>query len=152
MQRIIVSDTSCLILLKKINKLNILNLLFGKIIITQKVAEEFGDALPNYFEIINPLDNKYCNILENFLDAGEASSIALALEYENCLLIIDELKGRKEAIMLGLNITGTIGVLILAKQKGLITSLKDVIYEIENTSFRISKKLLFNALEIVGES
>lgn len=151
MQKIIVSDTSCLILLKKIGQLDLLKSLFGKIVITQEIFEEYNDILPEFIEIQNPSDTKYQHILENFLDRGEASAIALALEQEDCLLIIDELKGRKEARLLGLNITGTLGILILAKQNGLIQSFKSILLEIEKTNFRISKDILKKAIEIIRE-
>ncbi len=56
MQRIIISDTSCLVILSKINKLNILNNLFGNVIITQEVADEFGESLPDWIDIMNAKD------------------------------------------------------------------------------------------------
>ncbi len=86
-----------------------------------------------------------------FLDLGEASAIALALEKEECLLIIDELKGRQEARQLGLNYTGTLGILITAKEKGLIKSVTEIIQEIENTDFRIDEKLINEVKKRSGE-
>lgn len=107
MQATIISDTSCLILLDKIGELNLLKKLFGEIITTQSVADEFGKNLPSWISIQNPTDLVSQLVLEINLDKGEASAIVLALELENCLLIIDELKGRKLAKRLGLTITGT---------------------------------------------
>jgi predicted nucleic acid-binding protein len=94
-QRIIVADTSCLILLQKIQQLSLLRELFVEITITTKVAEELNMALPDFIKIQEPKDPNYFKILRTFLDEGEASVIALALEQEDCLLIIDETKGRK---------------------------------------------------------
>lgn len=54
MPRVIISDTSCIILLDKIGYLNILHKLFGKVLITSIVANEFGKQIPEYFEIVNP--------------------------------------------------------------------------------------------------
>lgn len=116
--------------------------LYGKIIITSIVADEFGQQLPEFLAIENPVDNKYQQILEVFLDRGEASAIALALEREDCLLIIDESKGRREAKQLGINCTGTLGILIVAKEKGLIKSVSDILNQIKNTNFRISETLV----------
>ena len=59
MHKAIISDTSCLILLDKIGELEILNKLFGKIITTSEVANEFGQPLPNWIEIQQPTDNNY---------------------------------------------------------------------------------------------
>jgi predicted nucleic acid-binding protein len=80
----IVSDTSCLILLDKTGELQLLQKLFGKVITTQIVADEFGGELPVWISIQNPTDRKNQLVLEATLDKGEASSIALALENEDC--------------------------------------------------------------------
>ncbi len=88
------------------------------------MANEFRETLPEFIFIKNPTDNRQQNILEVSLDKGEASAIALALENENCLLIIDEYKGRKVAKSLGLAITGTAGVLAQAKLKGYVHLLR----------------------------
>ena len=106
MHRTIISDTSCLILLEKIGELSILNKLFGNITTTSEVAEEFGQQLPPWFEIKDPKDKNYQAIIEASVDKGEASAIALAIELDDCLLIIDDLKGRKFAHQLGLTIIG----------------------------------------------
>jgi predicted nucleic acid-binding protein len=150
-QKVIVSDTSCLILLNKIGKISLLKALFGTITITSIIANEFGENLHDFIKIENPVDNRYQKILEGFLDKGEASAISLALEKEDCLLIIDELKGRKEARLIGLTITGTLGILIVAKEKGLIESISDVLERIKQTDFRISENLIRETLERCNE-
>src|SRR5438552_212419 len=106
MHKAIISDTSCLILLEKIGELELLHNLFGDIITTQDVANEFALPLPPWIKIKNASDKKYQTLLEVSVDKGEASAIALAVEFDNCLLIIDDLKGRKLANQLGLKITG----------------------------------------------
>ena len=118
MHKTIISDTSCLILLDKIGELDILNKLFGTIITTSEVAEEFGQTLPAWIELRQPTDKNYQSIIEATVDKGEASAIALAIELDDCLLIIDDLKGRKFAHQLGLTIIGTIGVIVDAKLAG----------------------------------
>ena len=142
MPKIIVSDTSCLILLQKLNKLSLLQVLFKEVTITKTIEKEFGDSLPDFFKIKEPKDKNYQRILESFLDAGEASAIALALENNDSLIILDDQKARNEAMQLKLNITGTIGILLLALEKGLIESQDDIIEEILQTNFRISEKYL----------
>ncbi len=151
MQKIIVSDTSCLILFSKINKLDILQKLFRTITVTKIISEEFGEKLPDFIQIENPKDRNYQKILENLVDKGEASALALALEKDDCLLIIDDNKGRKQAKQLGLTYTGTLGILILAKQKGLITSLGEILSEIQKTNFRINQNLIDKALKTCNE-
>jgi len=86
MQKVIISDTSCLIILDNIGELNLLSKLFGQIIITQDIAREFKKELPDWFIIVEPINKTYQKILEASLDSGEASAIAFAIEQTDCLL------------------------------------------------------------------
>ena len=151
MHKAIISDTSCLILLDKIGELEILNKLFGTIITTTEVAGEFGQPLPSWVEIKQPSDKNYQSIIEASLDKGEASAIALAIELNDCLLIIDDLKGRKFANQIGLTIIGTIGVIVDAKLAGIITSIKPILNKIKSTNFRITEQLEAIILKRSGE-
>jgi len=151
MPKTIISDTSCLILLEKIGELDILNKLFGTIITTAEVAEEFGQPLPSWFELRQPTDKNYQFIIEASVDKGEASAIALAIELDDCLLIIDDLKGRKFAHQLGLTIIGTIGVIVDAKLSGIIPSVKSILAKIKATNFRITEQLELLILKKAGE-
>ena len=151
MRRTIISDTSCLILLDKIDELPILNKLFGVITTTSAVAIEFGQPLPSWFEIREPADKNYQAIVEATVDKGEASAIALAIELEGCLLIIDDLKGRKLASQLGLAIIGTIGVIVDAKLAGVIPSVKPILSKIKSTNFRITEQLELLIIKRAGE-
>jgi len=141
MQKVIISDTSCLILLDKIGELELLQTLFGRITITNEIADEFNKELPNWFSIQAPKNRMYQVILEASLDKGEASAIALAVEEKDCLLIIDDSKGRKYAEKLRINITGTLGILINAKLSGHIASVKPLLEKIKKTDFRITSDL-----------
>lgn len=138
----IISDTSCLILLEKLDRLELLRSVFGKVIITKVIANAFEKAILDFIQIENPKDENYQRILESFLDPGEASAIALALEKENPLLIIDDYKARREAKHLRLKYTGTIGILLIAKEIGVIDSVAEIMDEILQTDFRVSESLL----------
>jgi predicted nucleic acid-binding protein len=151
MRRTIISDTSCLILLDNIGELSILNKLFGNITTTSEVAIEFGRLLPPWIAIKEPSNKNYQSIIEASLDKGEASAIALAIELDNCLLIIDDLKGRKFAHQLGLTIIGTIGVIVDAKLAGIIPSIKPILSKIKSTNFRITDQLELLILKLAGE-
>lgn len=130
MKRAVISDTSCLIALQKVEKLEILSSLFTNVTITEEVYQEFGDTLPSWITIVkNKNESKFIE-LQKVLDLGESSSIALALSTDNSLLIIDEINGRKIAIKNGVEIIGTLGILILAKNKGLIDNLEKVINDL----------------------
>lgn len=151
MQRVIVSDTSCIILLDKIGQLNLLNKLFGQITVTQEIANEFKSELPDWFKIENPTNKTYQKILEASLDKGEASAIAYAIEQSDCLLIIDDYKGRKYAEQLGLKITGTLGIIVDAKLNGHINSVKPLLDKIKETNFRLTTELEKRTLEKSNE-
>ncbi|MEO6668114.1 MAG: DUF3368 domain-containing protein [Ferruginibacter sp.] len=151
MHKTIISDTSCLILLEKIGELDILHHLFGTIITTKEVAEEFGQQLPSWIELQQPKDKNYQSIIQASVDKGEASAIALAIELDDCLLIIDDLKGRKFAQQLGLAIIGTIGVIVDAKLVGLIPSIRPILAKIKSTNFRITEQLESLILRSAGE-
>jgi predicted nucleic acid-binding protein len=147
MNRAVISDTSCLIALSKIDKLELLKELYQEILITNEVNQEFGGTLPEWI-LIKEVSNKQKQIeLEKQLDLGEASSIALALELESSTLIIDETKGRKIAQSYDLDIIGTIGIIFLAEKRGLIQDVVEVILRLVNQGFRLSDKLIDRIIE-----
>ena len=151
MPGIIVSDTSCLILFEKIEKLDLLRKLFGKVHITDTVLRELNRPVPDWIEVAE-LKTDLRNELKVYLDEGEASIIALAFENKKSLLIIDEIKGRKVAKEKGIRVTGSLGVLITAKEKGYLKAVKPVINKIQTTNFRISEDLIDKVLAKAGES
>ncbi|MEL7124389.1 MAG: DUF3368 domain-containing protein, partial [Bacteroidota bacterium] len=98
------------------------------------------------------LSNHLYNKLKQNLGNGEASSIAVALEIKESLLIIDEKKGRRVAAEMKIEIIGSLGVLLKAKEKEVIDSVKDTLDLIDKTDFRISEavrtKILVQSEEI----
>ncbi|MGM0411158.1 MAG: DUF3368 domain-containing protein [Bacillota bacterium] len=137
----IISNTSCLIVLDNIGMLDILEELYGKIFITNEVSEEFGKSIPDWIEVKTLSDLKYLNLMKNFVDLGEASTIALSVEMDNNKIILDDLKARKLAQKLNIEITVTIGVLIKARQKDIIKSSRSVLNKLKDEGFRISEEL-----------
>lgn len=125
--------------------------LYDHIAITDVIADEFGEPLPGWIAV-HPVKNRsYQKLLEATLDPGEASAIALAMETENPLLVIDDLKGRKEATRIGLMITGTLGVLAKARERGIIGSLSDTVNGMQAAGFRIAPEIVRRLLEHVNE-
>lgn len=151
MHKTIISDTSCFIILSKIGELELLRKLYGQIITTLDIAEEYGDTLPNWV-IIEKVSDKYKQqILKMQIDKGESSAIALALEIQNCTLILDDFKARKIAQNLGLNYTGTLGIIIKAKLNQKISSIKPFLEKIKETNFHITAEIEIQALKEAGE-
>jgi predicted nucleic acid-binding protein len=97
MPRIIISDTSCPIILNKIGELDLLQKVYGQITTTIEIAAEFGDPLPDWIEVVIVKEKDKQRLLEMQIDKGESSAIALALEYSDSLLILDDNKARKIA-------------------------------------------------------
>lgn len=142
MDKAIISDTSCLIALERIGKLEVLKLLFERVLITEEVRLEFGQEIPDWIAVVKNQNTAKFFEFQKVLDPGEASSIAFALSLENSLLIIDEVKGRKVATENGLEIIGTLGLLLLAKKSGLVEDLEQVLKDLNKNGFRVSKKLI----------
>lgn len=151
MHEILISDTSALIILSKLDLLSLLQKLYSKVYITSLVQHEFGLAIPNWIIVLDPKNEVYNKLLEINLDPGEASSIALALELENPILLIDERKGRRAALQLGLKITGTIAVLISGKNNGFLEQIKPELDRMKAFDFRISDSLYEKALLLAME-
>jgi len=146
---IVIADTSCFILLDKIDELALLKSLFGHVVTTNIIAGEFGMPLPEWINIRAVKNINFQSTLE--IDAGEASAIALAMESEVSLLIIDDSKGRKAAQRLNLNITGSLGIFLRAKREGIIPSIKPILQKVQATNFRYSQSVLAEILSLAGE-
>ena len=151
MPKIIISDTSCLIILNKIGELDLLRQIYGTVTVTQDILLEYGEQLPDWIEVQQVKDQYRQLLLEMQIDKGEASAIALALETADNTLILDDWKARKLAERLGLSITGTLGIIIKAKNTGLIPSIKPYLEIIKETNFRISEELEQIALKEANE-
>jgi len=151
MPKTIISDTSCLIILTNIGELELLNKVYGQIITTPDIAGEYGEALPEWVEIIAVTDKYRQQILEMQIDKGESSAIALALEIPNSAIILDDYKARKIAEQLGISFTGTIGVIIKAKLSGIIPSIQPLLQKIKQTNFRLSPEIELLALKEANE-
>lgn len=161
---IVVSDTSPITNLAAVGLLNLLHQLYQEVIIPQAVYDEMvrlGYIVPGtvevqtlpWIKVKTVSDIQRVAILQNKLDIGEAEAIVLALELKADLLLLDERRGRKIASSLGLNqITGLLGVLLEAKQKGLISTIKPVVdLLINENNFRISDRLYQKIIQVAGE-
>lgn len=151
MHRIVISDTSTLILFHKIHELNLLHLVYGELYTTPEIAIEFGEDLPDWISIKSASDKKYQKFLATQIDIGEASALALASEFDDVLLLLDDLKARKLAIQLNYKITGTLGIIHKAKQMDIIEKVKPLIDKLLSTNFRIAENIIEEILKINNE-
>lgn len=125
--------------------------MYGKIYTTLDILIEFGETLPDWIEIVTVKNKQSQQILELQIDKGESSAIAFALETPNSTVILDDYKARKIAEQLGIKYTGTLGIIIKAKQKGIIPSIKPFLQKIKETNFRLSTEIEIQALKQAGE-
>ena len=139
----IVSNSSVLITLDKVSLLHILKDLFKEILIPEAVrGEVFGrKKLPSFIKCIELSETIARKMLESNLGTGESEAICLYEELNANLLIIDDLEGRRVAERLGINITGTLGVLLLAKEAKLINVIKPMLDKIVSDGFRVADGL-----------
>lgn len=151
MAKVVIADTSCLIVLAKIDQLEILKKTFGEVTITPEVLQEYTLPLPAWMRVQAVSDETRTETLLSLLDAGEASSIALGLEMPDALLILDEKRGRNVAEKMGLATIGTLGVLLEAKRYGAIKQVRPIILELIRTDFRIARRLINSVLLRAGE-
>lgn len=153
---IVVSDTTPIISLIKIERLNLLNQLFGEIQIPNAVYRELVSnnkykqeanliIQTNYIRKVDVKDKKSVDLLKRAtgLDEGESEAIILSDETNADILLMDEIKGRQIAKQMGLNIMGTIGILITAFEEKLLSAdeIKQCIEILQRTGRYISEQL-----------
>jgi len=148
----IISDSTTLIILFDLDRVELLSNLFPKIIIPLAVYEEItvkkSIVLPEFISVQAPKESETLETLKNLLDLGESEAIALALELKS-KLIIDEKKGRKIAMRQGLEIIGLLGIVYLNITKGFLSKVEaiDFLDEALAHGYRINQKLIDSMLQ-----
>lgn len=160
---VVVADTSPLTALLHLNQVHILQALYGKTYIPGAVANElktligFGYDISflnerDVFIVTNPKEEFVQQAWLTKLDKGEAEALALAIELKAELLLIDEKLGKKMAEQNSIACKGVVGVLIEAKEKGLIKEIRPLLQELrEGLKFRLSDSIVALALQRAGE-
>jgi hypothetical protein len=161
---LIVVNTSPLLALDASNQIDVLRSLYQRIVVPDVVDEELsvGKARPllpggltaahrSWMEIL-PLSGPPNASLAARLDPGEAAVIQLALELGAALVLIDERIGWREARNEGLTPIGSVGIILLAKKKGLLTEVKPHLHEMRNKGVYLSRKVVDDAILQAGET
>ena len=151
---VIISDTSPLTALLLAGRVELLTCLFDRVVIPPAVEKELLCAhatLPSWIEVSAPQQIPP-SILDGGLDAGETEAIALALELHPDTLLMDERLGRRLAQRHGLAVTGLLGLLVLAKNSGLIIAVVPLIRELQDEGkCWFGHQLLSEVCAAVGE-
>jgi uncharacterized protein len=152
---LVVSDTSPISALIQIGRVELLRDLFTRVCVPPEVNAELGrfhPSLPPFIEVRDVMDRARVQSLVPRVDLGEAEAIVLAIETQADHLLIDERRGRLIAAQAGVPIIGLIGVLLLAKNRGLLPAVKDAIDDLRmKAGFYLADYLVQQALQAAGE-
>lgn len=158
---LVIADSEPLISLARIEQLPLLPTLFGVVRIPEAVMRELtqgaAEGRPgaasiqaaSWIQVVR-VDPTSAAGYELLVDAGEAAAIALAMS-EGGLLLMDDDRGRRLALRLGLAIKGTLGILVLAKKQGHIASVRPLLEALQKHGIRVAQKLVEATLREVGE-
>jgi predicted nucleic acid-binding protein len=160
--RPVVVDATPIIGLALIDRLHLLQDLYGEVVIPEAVRSEVmtGGSRrvgvgqldgATWIRTVALRDPGRADLLSD-LDRGEAEVIALAQEIMAGLVIIDERLARRHARRLHLPLTGTVGVLLRAKERGLIPRVAPFIHGLREGGVRLSAGLVVRALQLAGEA
>lgn len=156
----VVVNTTPIIALASIRQLDLLQILYSEVVIPEAVRTEVlaGGHRVGATELVERswirtvvLSDPGRATLLSDLDRGEAEVIALAQELGADLVILDERLARRHAERLGLVLTGTLGVLLKAKARGLVPEVGPLIQQVRNAGIRLSDGLIRKVLDLAGE-
>jgi len=160
---IVVSDSSPLIGLAQIQRLELLQCLFGEIFIPQAVYKEVVIAgrkkgmaaqavsAAAWIKTVVVSDLGAVAALLQELDKGEAETIVLAQKLSAEWVLMDEKAGRRKLTQMGMNKVGTLGVLLRAKRAGLLDAIRPEIERLQAQRFSINQAVINAVLEEAGE-
>ncbi len=163
MNKIVVSDTTAITHLAKIGALDLLQKLYLEVLIPDAVFSELSQVKKTQPGALYVLNSKWIKVvkiknqmvvnkLTKHLDLGESEAIALSIELQSDVLIIDEVAGRNIAKKFGRNTIGMVGVLLEAKKKGYISSVRPYLDKLRVTGFRLGEDIYQLALKLSRES
>ncbi len=156
---ILVADCSALIALATCRALHLLDGLFGSVIVPEAVYLEavIGDKpqatqLQEYLQgRVRTIDPSYPILLDGLSDHGETEAMILYRQLAADRLLIDDRRGRRIARINGIEIIGSLGVLVAAKRAGLIDAVKPYVLQLSASELYLSSDLIATVLDIAGE-
>jgi len=152
----IIGDSSALIALSVVDKLELLEALYENLFVPQAVYDEVTQVgRPQSDKLKNFLQNRVkvvdLNLTKLGLGLGELEAITLYKELDADVLLIDDNRAKKYAVLNDVKVIGSLGILIKAKENGLIEKVKPLLEGIMKSEVYISKKLMLQVLGICDE-
>ncbi|MEW6355600.1 MAG: DUF3368 domain-containing protein [Planctomycetota bacterium] len=156
-----ISNTSPLLYLHRIGFLDCLPRLFSRLWIPTAVARELQEGAQRGYDVPNPDDHKWMSVADPVhlpsewlaldLGAGELAAMALALENPDRILFLDDALARRTAKAAGLQVQGTLKVLLNAKQEGLIEKVEPFLARLGEAGLWVSDDVRRRVLALAGE-
>jgi len=137
----VIADASSLLVFAHIGRFPLLQELCPQLITTPEVAIEYRDNLPPWIQVVSVQNVTVTKSIHAVLGLGESSAIALALETQNPLIILDDKRARAYAKNLGLDHTGVIGLLRLGYKKGIIKDIDVLLADLKTDCFYLPKNV-----------
>lgn len=146
-----VTNSTCLIALERIDRLDLLRRSFDPVLAPPEVAEEFG-SFPEWLHVTPVRNSVLVAALKLSVHRGEAAAIALGAETSGAVVVLDDRKARRAARHLGLRVIGTVGMLVRAKRLGILPEVRPILDVLQADGFHLTHALRLKALQMVKES
>lgn len=160
MDKIVIADAGPLIAFARLHQLGLLPQIFGRVLVTDIVFSECAGRVdfiesPLIRDAVSSQQLELCtapdfSAFAQKIDAGEASAIAVAIEY-GCGVLMDDKAGRTMATNAAIPVIGTVGALVLAKRKGLVPLVKPLLESLVASGYFLSEVIVAAALAAAGE-
>lgn len=157
----VVANSTPIIALAKIGRLDLLRQLYGEVAIPRAVYDEVTakedaaaqavDSSVEWLLVEDAPEPDAASLLRARLHAGEVETIMLARRDGAALVVIDDNAAKRTARYLGLPVTGTLGVIVAAKRAGLLDSARDAVADLREIGFYVSDVVVDMALAAAGE-
>lgn len=160
MNKLVIADAGPLIAFARLHQIGLLPQLFGRVLVTDIVFRECAGRsdFPERTLLHEAVTRKQLELcaapdfsaFAQKIDAGEASAIAVAIDF-GCGVLVDDKAGRRMATNAGVPVIGTVGVLVLAKRKGLVPLVKPQFEKLAASGYYLGEEIIAAALAASGE-
>ena len=164
MTRPVVADTGPLIALARVERLELLQQRYERVVVPPAVHAELvldsdrpgarvlsGAFNAGWLTVGSVTDSALVRELARLLGPGEAEAIALAEQEDACFLLVDDARGRRIARSRDIAVVGVAGVLLAGKSRGELPAVRPILEALSNTGYRLSPRLIVGVLARAGE-